>query len=45
MAQTFADWELVLWDDCSTDNSAEIIAEYRDPANPLLPIAGRYASR
>jgi glycosyltransferase involved in cell wall biosynthesis len=30
LAQTFADWELVLWDDCSTDNSAEIIAEYRD---------------
>ena len=27
LAQTFADWELVLWDDCSTDNSAEIIAE------------------
>lgn len=31
LAQTFADWELVLWDDCSTDDSAQIIAEYRDP--------------
>ena len=31
LAQTFADWELVLWDDCSTDDSAKIIAEYRDP--------------
>jgi glycosyltransferase involved in cell wall biosynthesis len=30
MAQTFADWELIAWDDCSTDNSAKIIAEYRD---------------
>lgn len=31
LAQTFADWELILWDDCSTDNSARIIGEYRDP--------------
>lgn len=31
LAQTFADWELVLWDDCSTDDSPRIIAEYRDP--------------
>jgi glycosyltransferase involved in cell wall biosynthesis len=31
LAQTFVDWELVLWDDCSTDDSAKIIAEYRDP--------------
>ncbi len=31
LAQTFADWELVLWDDCSTDDSAKIIAEYHDP--------------
>lgn len=31
LAQTFADWELVLWDDCSTDNSAKIIAQYGDP--------------
>ena len=31
LAQTFADWELMLWDDCSTDDSARIIAEYRDP--------------
>ena len=31
MAQSFADWELIVWDDCSTDDSAKIIAEYRDP--------------
>lgn len=30
MAQTFTDWELIVWDDCSTDHSAGIIAEYRD---------------
>lgn len=30
-AQSFSDWELIVWDDCSTDNSALIIAEYRDP--------------
>lgn len=27
-AQTFGDWELLLTDDCSTDRSAAIIAEY-----------------
>ena len=31
MAQTFADWELIVWDDCSTDDSARIVAEYKDP--------------
>ncbi len=31
LAQTFADWQLIVWDDCSTDNSAQIISEYRDP--------------
>ncbi len=31
MAQTFQDWELLVWDDCSTDDSAKIVAEYRDP--------------
>lgn len=30
MVQTFADWELIAWDDRSTDESARIIAEYRD---------------
>jgi glycosyltransferase involved in cell wall biosynthesis len=30
LAQTFADWELIIWDDCSTDGSASIVAEYRD---------------
>ena len=31
MAQTFTDWELIVWDDRSTDASAEIVREYRDP--------------
>ena len=31
LAQTFRDWELVFWDDCSTDDSAKIVAEYADP--------------
>jgi len=31
MAQTFADWELIVWDDCSTDESASIANAYRDP--------------
>lgn len=30
LVQTFADWELVIWDDGSTDGSAAIVAEYRD---------------
>ncbi|MDX6692481.1 MAG: hypothetical protein QOF02_84 [Blastocatellia bacterium] len=31
LAQTFQDFELILWDDSSTDSSARIIAEYDDP--------------
>jgi len=31
LAQTFMDWELIVWDDCSTDDSARIVAEYKDP--------------
>ncbi len=30
LAQSFTDWELIVWDDCSTDNSAQIVGEYRD---------------
>jgi glycosyltransferase involved in cell wall biosynthesis len=30
LAQTFTDWELIVWDDCSTDNSAQIVSEYCD---------------
>jgi len=31
LAQTFLQWELILWDDRSTDGSAEIAKGYRDP--------------
>ena len=31
MAQTFQDWELIVWDDRSTDASAAIVGEYSDP--------------
>ncbi len=30
LSQTFNDWELIAWDDRSTDVSAQIVAEYRD---------------
>lgn len=30
VAQTYSDWELIAWDDCSTDNSPAIIAAYHD---------------
>ena len=30
LSQTFADWELIVWDDCSTDDSAQIVGEYQD---------------
>jgi hypothetical protein len=31
LAQSFADWELIAWDDCSADDSARIVAEFPDP--------------
>lgn len=31
LAQSFHDWELIAWDDRSTDASASIIASYTDP--------------
>jgi len=30
LVQTFADWELIVWDDCSTDGGAEILKSYAD---------------
>jgi len=30
LAQSFVDWELIAWDDRSTDDSASIVAAYRD---------------
>jgi glycosyltransferase involved in cell wall biosynthesis len=31
LAQTFTDWELIAWDDCSHDASADIVRRYQDP--------------
>ncbi len=31
VAQTLADWELIVWDDRSSDDSADIVAQYSDP--------------
>ena len=31
LAQTFTDWELIVWDDRSTDDGARIVAQYSDP--------------
>ena len=31
VGQTYADWELVIVDDCSTDSSGDVIASFTDP--------------
>jgi glycosyltransferase involved in cell wall biosynthesis len=31
LAQSYTDWELVFWDNCSTDKSAAIVQSYNDP--------------
>ncbi len=31
LGQTFSDFELIIWDDASSDNSWEIISQYADP--------------
>ena len=47
LAQTYADWELLLIDDCSKDNSSRIIRQYVQQDNRikyhLLPIPSHFA--
>jgi glycosyltransferase involved in cell wall biosynthesis len=31
ISQTFQDWEMVVWDDCSSDASASIVKSFTDP--------------
>jgi glycosyltransferase involved in cell wall biosynthesis len=31
LAQSYSDWELIAWDDCSTDTSADVVRSYADP--------------
>ena len=30
LAQTYKNWEIVFWDNCSTDNSKKIIKNFKD---------------
>lgn len=36
LAQTFQDWELIISDDCSEDNTLEIIKQFQDPRVKIL---------
>ncbi len=36
LAQTFADWEMLIVDDCSTDGTCEVVERYRDERIRLI---------
>ena len=36
LAQTYRNWELIIVDDCSTDNSVEVIEQYKDDRIRLM---------
>jgi glycosyltransferase involved in cell wall biosynthesis len=41
LAQSFADWELIIWDDGSTDDTPAIAASYTDPRIRVFPTTDR----
>lgn len=45
LAQTFPDWELVIWDDGSTDRSPEIAAAYAQKDSRIRAIAAPHQGR
>ena len=44
LAQTYTDWELIIADDCSTDNTVAIIEEYTAKYNNIILIKRRQNS-
>lgn len=36
LAQDFADWEMIVWDDCSDDDTPAIVRSYDDPSIRLV---------
>lgn len=44
LAQTYTDWELIIVDDCSTDDSVEVIRSFDDPRIILLQNAENYGA-
>ena len=44
LAQTFTDWELIVWDDRSTDASAASLPSIAMPEDPLLSFSGGRAA-
>lgn len=45
LAQTYTDWEMIMCDDCSTDNTMEIAQEYVDRYDNFLLIKNKRNSR
>ncbi len=41
LAQSFTDWELIIWDDGSTDQTPAIAASYTDPRIRVVPTTDR----